>query len=1066
MEGRDERDMKKPRFFSCISVLNRHTVGMHILSRFLIEKGKKYLKHGQSAPKGAKVFEGKKGGRYYLTEDKHLKIGGQHHILFRSKGYTKDQHDQLEEHFKSLGAHSVHFINKPNNEKNHEGHALYNAYVNWGESTQKEIEDKKAADKAKFGRRKPKDEPKPEPKVYQKTSTTSENPDLEWHEHQDGGHWTHAWEQKKTSQGHSYWSSHGYVHVRPSGKYSATVTYVDNAGHEHYLTRKTDRELQQDVNLATAEELGKLFAYDKRTLDKQLLINQERRENGEVDPLEQQAARESREKAALTKHKNTLNLSFTHHAEAQAWAEKNLKTQITGFTSDLGLSHAAHVLAWVHQVENETGGALPSTLHLGTPANYGKWNLGVYYPSKNGIHVRKVMHSEYSSIKKFGNMQWIAKQEERGVKDPIPFSASEHDDSTLWHELGHALDCCDGRKLRKAVEALPQEEFDRFARISDYPNTYQDQEVRAAELIAEATAAIMTDSPRAEYVPQSIRDAILETYHRASTLSPPDPNYHDPIELKPFDTVEDDLYKQIGITRRPSDMSKPWLESEFEGKSNDEIFHLLKTTKEMLKDARIDPEKRMNPDLKVERMKIRQDLLSVRDELQRRYDQFKSEPVEEKNESYESLEWSQNGENFHVPFYRYRTENYKTVGKTRDGIWEIRPHGSHGYALYHVDNNADAHLIKKFATTVKTGSYRAEIIDTERSKKKNLDNAKETARAMRFYPEEYKRLREQNEVKAPARSTTTKKTTSKEPAKPKELSSDAKSFLKSLFITDKRPSEMDSIEKDAIVQTSLKFTRVHSPSVFRSEVEGMISKLTRALAKSPETPAERNQYARNKDFLNELEAVRPLAEDLERAHTNKILSKYQNSKKPVGGITAIVLHQHGLSARPSETPIEDDKSVGYKTDNDIRRLNDHIDRLKSKVSSEMSEPVKADYQDAVNELSLHRDRIQDYRDRMDENRRKDYEEDYKKSPPDENVKRVMEHVGITKPPRTLTKEEVNELKKKYPGKEEQNAIHNSLNDLSKEIHTSMKGSRRGNRDYRFSYEIDELMKTIGGGNHY
>jgi len=122
----------------------------------IIEKGKKYLKAGQNPPKGVTLRIGPKKGRYYLVEDKHLKIGGQHHKLIRGVSVTRDQWAELKHHWTAAGAKSVEFINKPNNAKNDAGKNLYSIYVNFGDSTQKEIEAKHKADQIKFGKRKPK----------------------------------------------------------------------------------------------------------------------------------------------------------------------------------------------------------------------------------------------------------------------------------------------------------------------------------------------------------------------------------------------------------------------------------------------------------------------------------------------------------------------------------------------------------------------------------------------------------------------------------------------------------------------------------------------------------------------------------------------------------------------------------------------------------------------------------------------------------------------------------------------------------------------------------------------
>jgi|GEM_PF-4732484 len=118
---------------------------------FIIQKGKKYIKPGQTPPKGAVTHRGPHGGIFYFVEDKHLKNQGKEHELIRSRGVTRHEFSATEAKYKAQGAETVHFVHKPNLEKNQKGENLYNIYVNWGEATQKKIADKKAADKARYG---------------------------------------------------------------------------------------------------------------------------------------------------------------------------------------------------------------------------------------------------------------------------------------------------------------------------------------------------------------------------------------------------------------------------------------------------------------------------------------------------------------------------------------------------------------------------------------------------------------------------------------------------------------------------------------------------------------------------------------------------------------------------------------------------------------------------------------------------------------------------------------------------------------------------------------------------
>jgi hypothetical protein len=119
----------------------------------IIEKAKKYIRSGETPPKGVNLHTGKRGGRYYIIEDKHLKIQDKHHELVRSVGYTRDQFDDIKQKYLSQGAKSVEFIPKPEYGKKEDQKPRYNLYVNWGDKTQKKIEDKKLTDKARYGKK-------------------------------------------------------------------------------------------------------------------------------------------------------------------------------------------------------------------------------------------------------------------------------------------------------------------------------------------------------------------------------------------------------------------------------------------------------------------------------------------------------------------------------------------------------------------------------------------------------------------------------------------------------------------------------------------------------------------------------------------------------------------------------------------------------------------------------------------------------------------------------------------------------------------------------------------------
>jgi len=96
-----------------------------------------------------------------MIEDKHMKIGGKHHELVRSRGVTKDQWNEVKQKHLDEGAESVEFIPQPEY-GGVKGKKLYNIYVRRGDTDEK-IGNKVKVDKEKYGKRKVKDMNKPEP---------------------------------------------------------------------------------------------------------------------------------------------------------------------------------------------------------------------------------------------------------------------------------------------------------------------------------------------------------------------------------------------------------------------------------------------------------------------------------------------------------------------------------------------------------------------------------------------------------------------------------------------------------------------------------------------------------------------------------------------------------------------------------------------------------------------------------------------------------------------------------------------------------------------------------------
>lgn len=175
----------------------------------IIKKGKKYVKVGQTPPKGVALHRGPHGGVYYLVEDRHLKISGKHHELVRSRGVTRAQWAETEKHYKNQGAHSVEFINMPDNEKNAQGKNLYNIYVHW-DDTDKRLTKKEHDDKVRYGH----------PKVRPDQIESGEL----WKE-ENGVHIHPAYDKKN-----GRYVRNGQYEVHPSGQFGAKLFHVDKTG--------------------------------------------------------------------------------------------------------------------------------------------------------------------------------------------------------------------------------------------------------------------------------------------------------------------------------------------------------------------------------------------------------------------------------------------------------------------------------------------------------------------------------------------------------------------------------------------------------------------------------------------------------------------------------------------------------------------------------------------------------------------------------------------------------------------------------------------------------------------
>lgn len=182
----------------------------------IIQKGKKYIKPGQKAPKGVQLHKGPRGGTYYLVEDKHMKIGGKHHELIRSKGVTKDQWNDIRQKHLDNGAESVEFIPQPEY-GGKAGQKLYNIYVRQGDTDEK-VEGKIKTNKEKFAQR------KRETMKKEGAKTPEPMKEPEWEIGNTYSNKSHAWDEEKEHKNKGYKTSIE-IGKNERGKNTYTVKY-------------------------------------------------------------------------------------------------------------------------------------------------------------------------------------------------------------------------------------------------------------------------------------------------------------------------------------------------------------------------------------------------------------------------------------------------------------------------------------------------------------------------------------------------------------------------------------------------------------------------------------------------------------------------------------------------------------------------------------------------------------------------------------------------------------------------------------------------------------------------
>jgi hypothetical protein len=1046
---------------------------MNLLSKLLalqeIRKGKKYVRSGQTPPKGVTMHTGKRGGRYYLTEDKHMKLQGKHHELVRSVGVKRSQWDELREKLKQEGAESVEFINKPDNYKDTEGNPLYNIYVNWGEKTQQKIEDKLLRDKKKYGHRKESldkiqaEIQKIKDLANQRKNEASEywkqkHPDPEEYLQPDEKNTLEELEGKvpkekiklKASEGPppDTWvekdgiftipgtdrdgTLEGIYTVEPTGKYSAAISFTPVNGQKTRVTIKRERQNRLDVNISRA----KCLVDRHRRYGYVSFLSELEREKtrGTGHSLREMLGLGPNETIRTNKipWNNTHNLSFTNADEARAWTSNNIRTVITGLEDNANMGHLAHLLSWTKSFEDAYHMAVPGRIHLGVHANWGDRPVGLYYYASNSMHFQQDRDIPYDMAAEFETENYLERKKQKGDYSDTPWSASEHGDAVYWHEFGHLLDHLTKNGLSRTIATLSPDEKKQLHNLSDYPASKNNILSQHAEYVAESVSALMTDSPRVEYIPDTLKDAIKKAFTDMPNLAI-DYTVQDPVNIKDWSDAEGEFYNLVKLPEHPKDMDDDTIREYYSGMSSDDIFTVLRRAKSALEDKKLNPDEKTKESTREERYAIRQNIERVAKIVQELHaKEISGDPgyqpiIGEKacNAFYnrEDGTWTRTEDGYErAPYYQhddigipYGGDPVKREYK-RNGFVEIRPAGAIGVALYHVDDEGNSTLLVDH----KAGAGRLGVVNVEEQRKRYADNIKwqmlricskkhYQAWTKQFQEKEEKRKQRQQEY-AEKRKNTQRKPVDTGEKKP--MHKDTIQFLShaiNVTITT-RPSEMTDEQKKNLVNKAsdgwMKVGALSGPLMFK------IFELREAIKKPAETRSEKNLQKKYRDQLDEGEVLLPLAIEAEKKyiqglkekyHTeNLVLATYMNNNRR---ISELYDKEHTGDILPSKlTPEQLDSTI--RGENRIHNYQHQKKIEESLIKSLESAKTPEEQRDIAETLKEHKIVLNAIRDQVTQRVLIDREELSAKRPPIAPPKIIADVLGSDQYPLQMTPNEL------------------------------------------------------------
>lgn len=187
--------------------------------------------------------------------------------------------------------------------------------------------------------------------------------------------------------------------------------------------------------------------------------------------------------------------------EAEFWASRNLQTTLHPLVN-CELDHVNDILKVVKEAEDTIGGRVAEAIQFGgqNKSAYASHNMqtGVIHFSKKDTGIEERMQKD--------DAIW---QKRYGPN--VPFHAVPTKEGMVYHEIAHAVDRMNDYKLSGSISKMPTEDKRSLLKVSGYSG--EDFFVSRTggtckEAFAESFSVIATNSPRAEYIPDSLAKEI------------------------------------------------------------------------------------------------------------------------------------------------------------------------------------------------------------------------------------------------------------------------------------------------------------------------------------------------------------------------------------------------------------------------------------------------------------------------------------------------------------------------------------------------------------------------------